>query len=261
MASRLAEIGHDGAAVGGGDLGADPLAPGVVHADHGGVALALVQQDPALGGDIAVHAAVAVQMVGRDVEQDGDVGLRGWRSGRAGRTTAPAHRPRRRACRRRASTPMPMLPPMRTSRPAPAQMWPIRAVVVDLPLVPVMATTLGRLCSGAAFTVRANSSMSPTIAHARPRGPARRSSAAWDGSAARPATASGRRSRDQSARGQVARASKPSASAGVAARPACRPTAPTLAPPAMQRARGGQPRPGQAEDGDASCPRSRGPGS
>ncbi len=56
-----------------------------------------------------------------------------------------------------------MLPPMRTSRPASAQMWPIRAVVVDLPLVPVMATIFGRLCSGAAFTVRAKSSMSPTI--------------------------------------------------------------------------------------------------
>src|SRR3989344_1889194 len=52
---------------------------------------------------------------------------------------------------------------MRVSRPAWAQMWPIRAVVVDLPLVPVMATTLGRLCSGAAFTARAKSSMSPMI--------------------------------------------------------------------------------------------------
>ncbi len=40
-------------------------------------------------------------------------------------------------------------------------MWPISAVVVDLPLVPVMATTRGRLCSGAAFTARAKSSISP----------------------------------------------------------------------------------------------------
>src|SRR3954471_12616769 len=63
----------------------------------------------------------------------------------------------------RLSTPVPMLPPMRVSRPASAQMWPIRAVVVDLPLVPVMATIFGRLCSGASFTARAKSSMSPTI--------------------------------------------------------------------------------------------------
>src|SRR5579859_4060692 len=63
----------------------------------------------------------------------------------------------------RSRTPTPMLPPMRTSRPAWAQTWPISAVVVDLPLVPVTATIFGRLCSGAAFTVRAKSSMSPTI--------------------------------------------------------------------------------------------------
>src|ERR1700722_20014368 len=63
----------------------------------------------------------------------------------------------------RPSTPTPMWPPMRTSRPAWLQTWPIRAVVVDLPLVPVMATILGRLCAGAAATVRANSSMSPMI--------------------------------------------------------------------------------------------------
>ena len=56
-----------------------------------------------------------------------------------------------------------MLPPTRVSRPAAAQMWPIRAVVVDLPLVPVMAMIFGRLCSGAALTVRAKSSMSPRI--------------------------------------------------------------------------------------------------
>ena len=63
----------------------------------------------------------------------------------------------------RLSTPWPILPPIRTARPVSARMWPIRAVVVDLPLVPVIATTLGRLCSGAAFTVRAKSSMSPRI--------------------------------------------------------------------------------------------------
>src|SRR6185437_4160308 len=63
----------------------------------------------------------------------------------------------------RSSTPTPMLPPMRASRPASRQTWPTSAVVVDLPLVPVMATILGLRCSGAAFTARAKSSMSPTI--------------------------------------------------------------------------------------------------
>ncbi len=52
---------------------------------------------------------------------------------------------------------------MRMSRPAWDRTWAIRAVVVDLPLVPVMATIFGRLCAGAAATVRANSSMSPRI--------------------------------------------------------------------------------------------------
>src|SRR6185503_1978760 len=66
---------HDGAAVGGGDLGADLLAPGIVDADHRGVALALVGQDAALGGDIALHRAVPLQVVGRQVQDNGDVGV------------------------------------------------------------------------------------------------------------------------------------------------------------------------------------------
>src|SRR5208282_2561973 len=51
---------HDGAAVRGGDLGDDLLAPRVVDADHRGVALALVEQDTPLGRHIAVHVAVAL---------------------------------------------------------------------------------------------------------------------------------------------------------------------------------------------------------
>ena len=35
---------------------------------------------------------------------------------------------------------VPMLPPICTSRPADLRMWAVSAVVVDLPLVPVMAT-------------------------------------------------------------------------------------------------------------------------
>ena len=54
-----------------------------------------------------------------------------------------------------------MLPPIATSRPASFSTWAISAVVVDLPLVPVMATNGA---SGAlAPRSRAKSSMSPTI--------------------------------------------------------------------------------------------------
>ncbi len=38
---------------------------------------------------------------------------------------------------------MPILPPTSTSRPAARKRWPISAVVVDLPLVPVIATSRG----------------------------------------------------------------------------------------------------------------------
>ena len=61
----------------------------------------------------------------------------------------------------RSSTGTPMLPPIATSRPASSSTWAISAVVVDLPLVPVMATNGA---SGAlAPRSRAKSSMSPTI--------------------------------------------------------------------------------------------------
>jgi len=54
-----------------------------------------------------------------------------------------------------------MLPPICTSLPASRRMWATSAVVVDLPLVPVMATNGA---SGASFArSRQNSSMSPMI--------------------------------------------------------------------------------------------------
>ncbi len=159
----------------------------------------------------------------------------------------------------RPRTPTPMLPPMRASRPAWRQMWPIRAVVVDLPLVPVMATTLGRLCAGAAFTVRANSSMSPRIS----------TPAAWACSTVQcgsgwvsgtPGESIRAAKLDQSA---VARSTsgealgrRPRARAA-ASRPRARPRR----PPAMRARAAVRPGAGQAEHGDASCPRSRGPGS
>ena len=60
----------------------------------------------------------------------------------------------------RSRTGTPILPPIATSRPASLSTWAISAVVVDLPLVPVMATNGA---SGArAARSRAKSSMSPT---------------------------------------------------------------------------------------------------
>jgi hypothetical protein len=56
-----------------------------------------------------------------------------------------------------------MLPPTCASLPALRTIWPSRAVVVDLPFVPVMATTFGFRPSAQAATVRANSSTSPRI--------------------------------------------------------------------------------------------------
>ena len=54
---------------------------------------------------------------------------------------------------------VPMLPPICTSFPASRRMWAMSAVVVDLPLVPVMAT---KGASGAILArSRQNSSMSP----------------------------------------------------------------------------------------------------
>ena len=93
----------------------------------------------------------------------GDVGLAGWRSGRAGRRTAPARRPRRRACppgparRRRCCRRC-----ARRGRPG--------ADVADQGGGGRLAVGAGdgddlraACASGAAFTARAKSSMSPMI--------------------------------------------------------------------------------------------------
>src|SRR5712671_4946614 len=57
----------------------------------------------------------------------------------------------------RSSAPRPILPPTSQRRPAWSRMWPIRAVVVDLPLVPVIPTNPASDCA------RARSSMSQMI--------------------------------------------------------------------------------------------------
>ena len=70
------------------------------HAREGSSSTPITAQSPALlagedvllGGDIARHVAMAVDMVGRDVEPDRDMGAEGLAAARAGRTTARAHR-------------------------------------------------------------------------------------------------------------------------------------------------------------------------
>ena len=132
--------------VGAGDLGEDRARIVVVDADHGAVALLLAVEDIILGRDIARHVAMAVDMVGRDVEPHRDMGMEGLRAARADRTTAPARRCRPAPSGSRSSAPRPILPPTSHDAPAVFRIWPISAVVVDLPLVPV--TPMKRLWAG-----------------------------------------------------------------------------------------------------------------
>ena len=67
---------HDGPAVRRLGLGTDPLPPGIIDPDDRGIPGALVQEDPPLGGHVALHAPMSVQVVRRDVEEDGDVRLK-----------------------------------------------------------------------------------------------------------------------------------------------------------------------------------------
>ena len=118
----------------------------------------LACEDALLGGDVARHVAVAVEMVGRDVEHTATSKRERLAAARAGRTTAPAHRRRRCPSGVEVERAAPILPPTATRPPASARMWPISAVVVDLPLVPVMPTK-----RGVAAAAAASSSTSPTI--------------------------------------------------------------------------------------------------
>ena len=105
----------------------------------------LVAEDALLGLDIARHAAVAVEMVGRDVQQHRDVErqaagefeLIGTQLQHVNSVLARAPRA--------AARGSPDCRPPRPSRPASLRMWAISAVVVDLPLVPVMPAKRARL--------------------------------------------------------------------------------------------------------------------
>jgi hypothetical protein len=83
----------DRAAVGARHLGAEPLAVGIVDAHHRGIAGALVQQHALLRGDVVVHVAVAVEVVGRDVQHHSGVRLEAAREVQlVGRALQDVHR-------------------------------------------------------------------------------------------------------------------------------------------------------------------------
>ena len=82
-------------------------------------------------------------------------------SGRSGTTTSRRRGSVLAPAGSSASTAVPILPPICTSRPAWRRMWATSAVVVDLPLVPVMATKGDVPAPGRLARSRQNSSMSP----------------------------------------------------------------------------------------------------
>ena len=107
-------------------------------------------QNAGLGGDIAVHAAMADKMVRRDVEKQRDVGAkRGCRLKLVGGHLQNNHAVGAGIGQRAGASPI--LPPTATWPSGGGQAWPISAVVVDLPLVPVTATMWA---AGAAAAVR-----------------------------------------------------------------------------------------------------------
>ncbi len=129
----------------------------VVDADQGPFG-ALDQ--PFLDGGVMLHGAVPIDVVGAEVEQHADRGREARREvdliGRDFEDMQPAG-----LRRSRASTAVPILPPICTSQPAEPKRCAVSAVVVDLPFVPVMAMSGA---SGAiAARSRQKSSMSPMI--------------------------------------------------------------------------------------------------
>ena len=112
----------------------------VVGVDHRPVRLDLPGEDPGLGRDVALEGGVTVEVVGGEVEPDRDVGVEAVGAleleardlDREDRL-APSSPPRSRSGESRCCR-----PPGRRA-PAASRTAPRPAVVVDLPLVPVMA--------------------------------------------------------------------------------------------------------------------------
>ena len=114
----------------------DRAAHRVVDADHGAARL---RYQPLLDRRIVLHRAVPVEVIGREVEQDAD-GRRERRREVDLERRALDHVDAIVGGRLERQDRVPILPPICTSRPASRRIWAISAVVVDLPLVPVMAT-------------------------------------------------------------------------------------------------------------------------
>ena len=103
----------------------------------GDVVVALVGEHPQLGRAVGLERAVAVEVVGRDVEQDRRLGREHAACPRAGTTTPRRRRsPPGRASPTSELSGVPTLPATATGSPASRWMWPISSVVVVLPLVP-----------------------------------------------------------------------------------------------------------------------------
>ena len=91
------------------------------RSDHRAVARRLVAKDALLGRDIAGQIAVPVEMIGREVEPDGDPAAQRCRTGRAGRRTARARTRRVARPGSSSNTGRPILPPSTASTPAATQ--------------------------------------------------------------------------------------------------------------------------------------------
>ena len=153
----------------------------------------------------------------------------------------------------RSSTARPILPPTATSSPAAASTWPISAVVVDLPLVPVMATKRARPAGVPAS--RAKAARCRRRCPRPPRAPPAPPDAARDGSAARRATGPGRRacpSPSPRSRQSPRRVPAPAPRA-----PSRSSQATTSAPPRPGGAHRRQAAARQPEDGDLASPQMR----
>ena len=107
---------------------------------HGDVVVALTREDAQLRPHVGRERAVAVEVVGRDVQQHRRLGRERERVLELERgRLAHDRRPSGRATRRASSRPSPTLPATATGRPASRWMCPISSTVVVLPFVPVTA--------------------------------------------------------------------------------------------------------------------------
>ena len=115
----------------------------IVEVHHGEVVRRLRGEDARLGRRVAVEAVVAIEVIGRDVEQDGDARVeRLHRLQLEARhlDDAEAARPSAAGVPTASASGSPRLPPTNVGRPVARSISPTSVVVVDLPLVPVMAT-------------------------------------------------------------------------------------------------------------------------